>query len=93
MFGDKCMSRSPIFEWYKQFSEGREVVEDEFSGRFVIPTTDENITNNNESLRKDWRLSAGMMSDITNTDRETISSTTKKVRKKRPNLWSNNTGI
>lgn len=43
-FGDNCMSRTRVFEWYKRFLEGREEVEDEERcGRPVTSRNAENV--------------------------------------------------
>jgi len=43
-FGGEYMKRSSVFEWHKQFKEGRENMEDdERSGRPISHRTDENV--------------------------------------------------
>ena len=44
VYGDDCLCRTTVFEWYKRFKEGREDVEDdERPGRPVTSKTDLNI--------------------------------------------------
>ncbi|KAJ8944425.1 hypothetical protein NQ318_002121 [Aromia moschata] len=44
VYGNECLSRTPIFEWFKRFKEGRETTEDDpRPGRPSTSKTDENI--------------------------------------------------
>jgi len=44
-YGDAALSQTTIFEWHKQFREGRESVKnDKRSGRPQTSQTDDNIT-------------------------------------------------
>ena len=44
MYGDQCLSRTQVFEWFKKFKEGRENVgNDPKSGRPSTAKTQENV--------------------------------------------------
>ncbi|KAJ8955122.1 hypothetical protein NQ318_009015 [Aromia moschata] len=44
VYGNECLSRTQVFEWFKQFKEGCETTEDDpCPGRPSISKTDENI--------------------------------------------------
>jgi len=44
MYGDQCLSRTKVFEWFKKFKEGREYVgDDPKSGRPSTAKTEENV--------------------------------------------------
>ena len=56
-YGDSFMSRTRIFEWHKQFVEGKENVEDDpKSGRPYTSTTDTNIEKVRQLVRSDCHL-------------------------------------
>ncbi|KAG5328011.1 GVQW3 protein, partial [Acromyrmex charruanus] len=43
-YGDSSLSKSQVYEWYKLFKEGREIVEDlPRSGRPLTSNTDKNV--------------------------------------------------
>ena len=51
------MSRTRVFEWHKQFVEGREDVEDDpKSGRHYTSTTDANFEKVRQLVRSDRHL-------------------------------------
>lgn len=73
VYGDECLSRSQVFEWYKKFKEGREDIEDDpRPGRPRTSKTDDNIEKVCEIVRKDHRLSIRAIAEIANIDRETV---------------------
>ncbi|KAJ8947776.1 hypothetical protein NQ318_017048 [Aromia moschata] len=44
VYGNECLSRTYVFEWFKRFKEGREMTEDDSRpGRSSTSRTDENI--------------------------------------------------
>ncbi|EFN78791.1 Putative uncharacterized protein FLJ37770, partial [Harpegnathos saltator] len=44
VYGNECLSRARVFEWFKRFQDGREDVEDDSRpGRLYTSKTDENI--------------------------------------------------
>ncbi|KAJ8958130.1 hypothetical protein NQ318_006066 [Aromia moschata] len=44
VYGDECLSRTQVFEWFKRFKEGRETTEDDpRPGRPSTSKTGENI--------------------------------------------------
>ncbi|KAJ8958283.1 hypothetical protein NQ318_017429 [Aromia moschata] len=46
LYGNECLSRRQVFEWFKQFKEGRETTEDgPRPGRPTMSKTDNNIEN------------------------------------------------
>ena len=38
VYGDDCLSRSRIHEWFKRFQEGREALEDDRAGQEMLGT-------------------------------------------------------
>ena len=62
--GDDAMSRAQAFRWYKMFSEGRTIVEDEErSGRPSTTRTSDNTARVRELVRSDRRLTVNMIAD------------------------------
>ena len=54
VYGDDCLSRSRIHEWFKRFQEGREALEDdERSGRPRNVVNEENAEIVSEFIRKE----------------------------------------
>jgi hypothetical protein len=44
VYGEECLFRARVFEWYKRFCSGREDVEDDdCPGRHTTSSTNENI--------------------------------------------------
>ena len=55
-FGDQCLSRAQMFQWYAQFMTGRTSVDDdEHAGRRRSCTTPETVARIQELVRKDRR--------------------------------------
>jgi len=72
-FGDDEVSRAQAFRWHKIFSEGRTIVEDEQrSGRQSTTRTSDNTTRVREFVRSDRRLTAKMIADEVNMNREAV---------------------
>ena len=58
VYGDDCLSRSRIHEWFKRFQEGREALEDdEHSGRPRNVVNEENAEIVREFIRKEPKSS------------------------------------
>ena len=73
VYGDSSMSRTRVFEWYKRFVEGREVVEDNpKSGRPCTSTTDTNIEKVWQLVHSDRRLTICIIANEVEMDKETI---------------------
>lgn len=84
-FGDSTMSQKNVYKWYKDFKEGRKRVDDlERSGRPSTSTDEQHVNEikelvlkNRQTVNKEYYLS------VMRRLREAI-------RKKRPELWANN---
>ena len=47
VYGDECLSRTQVFEWFKRFKEGREEIgDDQCPGRPSTSKTEANIEKN-----------------------------------------------
>ncbi|KAJ8957753.1 hypothetical protein NQ318_017651 [Aromia moschata] len=56
VYGNECLSRTLVFEWFKRFKEGREMTEDHpRPGRPSTLKTDENIEKNWDSLTRSFK--------------------------------------
>ncbi len=56
-YGDDCLSRSNIFEWFSKFRDGRQSVEDdERTGRPCTSRTDTNVEAVHAALLKACRI-------------------------------------
>ncbi|KAJ8960882.1 hypothetical protein NQ318_020181 [Aromia moschata] len=54
MYGNECLSRIQVFEWFKRFKEGRETTEDDpRPGQLSKSKTDENIEKISKLIRED----------------------------------------
>lgn len=63
-YGDSVLSRAQVFRWFKEFSEGREAIEDEpRSGRPSTAKTDENVIKVRDLVRSDRRLTVRMIGE------------------------------
>ncbi|KAJ8946884.1 hypothetical protein NQ318_008240 [Aromia moschata] len=70
VYGNECLSRTQVFEWFK---EGRETTEDDpCPGRPSTSITDENIENSGKIIREDRRLSIRELVEITGIDKECV---------------------
>jgi histone-lysine N-methyltransferase SETMAR len=57
VYGDTCMSRASVYDWYKRFQGGRETVEsDQRSGRPSTSRNDENVAAVRAKIRENRRL-------------------------------------
>ena len=71
VYGDSSMSRIRVFDWHKQFVEGREDVEDDpKSGRPCTSTPDTNIEKVRQLVRSDRRLTIRV--NEVGMDKETV---------------------
>ncbi|KAJ8941345.1 hypothetical protein NQ318_004789 [Aromia moschata] len=70
VYGNECLSRSQVFECFK---EGRETTEDDpRPGRPSTSKTDENIETIGKLIREDRRLSTRELAEITGIDKECV---------------------
>jgi transposase len=73
VYGDQCLSRTQVFEWFKKFKEGREYVgDDPKSGRPSTAKTQENVEKVARIVRGDRRLSIRATSELTNINKESV---------------------
>ena len=73
VYGDSSMSRTRVFEWHKQFVEGRKDVEDDpKSGRPCTSTTDTNIEKVPQLVRSDRRLTIRVIANEVGMDKKTV---------------------
>ena len=72
-YGEDCVSRGRVFEWYKRFSEDRESVkDDDRPGCPRAAATDDNIEKVRDVIRKDRRLGVRAVTEEVNLDRESV---------------------
>ncbi|KAL4142816.1 hypothetical protein QTP88_005213 [Uroleucon formosanum] len=63
-YGEDVLSRARVFRWFKAFSEGRELIEDEpRSGRPSTSKNDENIAKVRDLVRSDRRMTVRMIGE------------------------------
>ena len=68
------MSRARVFEWHQRFREGEEDVEDKpRSGGPSSLKTDENAEAVRQAVRGDRRLTARIIAELVDIDRQTVS--------------------
>lgn len=73
VYGDDCLSRTTVFEWYKRFQDGREDVKDDARpGRPTTSSTDENIEKIGKLVRSDRRLSIRAIAETVGIDKECV---------------------
>ncbi|XP_058810647.1 protein GVQW3-like [Phymastichus coffea] len=73
VYGNECLSRPRVFEWFKRFQDGREGVEDDSrSGRPSTSKTDENIEKVGNLVRSDRRLSIRAIAESIGIDKECV---------------------
>ncbi|PNF35315.1 hypothetical protein B7P43_G04813 [Cryptotermes secundus] len=73
VYGDQCLSRTQVFEWFKKFMEGRKNVgNDPKSGRPPTAKTPENVEKVARIVRRDRRLSIRAISELTNINKESV---------------------
>jgi len=70
-YGEDCMSRARVFEWYKRFSEGRESLKDDDRPRCSrTAVTDDNIEKVRDVIRKDRRMGVRAVDEEVNLDKD-----------------------
>jgi len=63
-YGEDVLSRAQVFRWFKAFSEGRKLIEDEpRSGRPSTSKNDENIAKVRNLVRSDRRMTLRMIGE------------------------------
>jgi len=73
VYGDECLSRNQVFEWFKGFKEGiEEIRDDQRPSRPSTSKTDADIEKAGETVRRNRRLSIRAVAEIINTDKETV---------------------
>jgi len=73
VYGDECLSRTQVFEWFKRFKEGREEIgDDQRPGRSSTSETDVNIEKVSEIVQQDRRLSIRAVVELIIVDKETV---------------------
>lgn len=72
-YGDNSLYHARVFEWCKYFSEGRESTKyDQRPGHPVTVSTPETVTEINQIVRADRRMSIRMIFEGVNADKETV---------------------
>jgi hypothetical protein len=67
VYGDECLSRTQVFEWFKRFKEGRgEIKDDPGPCRPCTSETDANIEKVGETVRKNRCLSIRAIAELAN---------------------------
>jgi hypothetical protein len=62
--GESVLLRTQVFRWFKAFSEGRELIEDELrSGRPSTAKNDENIIRVRDLVRSDRQLTVRIIGE------------------------------
>ncbi|BFZ03823.1 hypothetical protein BsWGS_06862 [Bradybaena similaris] len=65
VYGDECMSRTRVFEWFKRFQDGRENVEsDHRSGRPVTSRSEKHIADVSSTVRENRRITIRELSEV-----------------------------
>lgn len=73
VYGDDCLSRTQVFEWFKRFKDGREDTSDDTrTGRPLSAKTDANIEKIGKLVRQDRRLTIRAVSELTGVDKESV---------------------
>jgi hypothetical protein len=66
-YGDECLSRTQVFEWFKRFKKGREEIgDDQRPGRPSTSKTDANIEKVGEIVRQNRRLNIRAVAELIN---------------------------
>ena len=69
---DNAIKKTALYKWVNHFSEGRESVTDERSGRAATSRTEENIAKVRQIARENRRLTVRSMTEQVNIDTETV---------------------
>ena len=71
VYGDECLSRTQVFEWFKRFKEGREEIgDDQRPGRPSTSKTDANTEKFGETVRHNRHLSIRAVAELVKIDKE-----------------------
>jgi len=72
-YGDECLSRTEVFEWFKRFTVGKEEFRDDrHPGSPSTSKTDASIEKVGEIIRQNRRLSIRAVAELINIDKETV---------------------
>ena len=64
VYGDKCLSCTQVFEWFKRFKKGREEIgDDQRHGRPSTSKTDANIEKVGETVQQNHSLGIRAVAD------------------------------
>ena len=69
---DNAMKKTAVYKWVKRFSERRESVTDDRSGRPAMSRTEEKIVKVRQVVRKNRRPTVRSIAEQVNIDRETV---------------------
>jgi len=73
VYGDECLYRTQVFEWFEGFKEGREEIgDDQCSGHPSTSKTDANVKKAGEVVLQNLRLSIRAVAELINIDKETV---------------------
>ena len=73
VYGNECLSRARVFEWFKRFQDGREDVEDDSRpGCPSMSKTDETIEKVGNLIRSDRRLTIRAIAETVGIDQECV---------------------
>ncbi|CAK9816610.1 Protein GVQW3 [Anthophora quadrimaculata] len=73
VYGDDCLSRTRVFEWYKRFQDGRDALEDDSKpGRPKKKNRDELVEKVREMIAYDANLTVKWMAEELNTTKDMI---------------------
>jgi len=87
-YGEDCMSRTQCYEWFKRFEKGRmSVGEEPRPGRPSTSTDDDHVERVRAVIRGNRRLT---VREVAN---EILACLRDAVRRKRPELWVNQTWV
>jgi len=79
-YGDGCLSRSKVFEWYSRFKNSRESLEDDSrEGRPSTSNNDEKAELVRVALSGNWRLTVKMLSEQLNISEGSIQAILREV--------------
>ena len=97
-FGDQSLSRAQVFQWHSRFKTGRTSVDDEErTGRPTSCTTPETVAQIQELIRQDRRLTIRDIAEEVEvgygTCQRVLRRLREKVRRHRPQLWREQTGL
>ena len=73
IYGDECLSRTQVLEWFKRFKEViEEIGDDQRPGHPRTSKTEANIEKIGEIVRQNHRLSIQAIAELINIDEETV---------------------